>query len=89
MNIKYFHFRPRNGLNQVLPGGFTVAYRFNDAYGHYEYAMSRCSPEDNFCRKIGRVKAEGRLRSPRYLKHAPATSRDEFYDYLANELGIN
>lgn len=30
------------------------------------YAKATCGPEDQFCKRVGRVKSEGRLKSPRY-----------------------
>lgn len=47
-------------------GGFTVAFR--QIENGIEYAVARCHPNDNFVKKNGRVKAAGRLNSPRYVQ---------------------
>lgn len=46
-------------------GGITIAFRELDT-GEIEYALARCSPNDNFSKAMGRVKAEGRLKSDSY-----------------------
>jgi len=50
--IRYYHFN-------VLQGAATVA--MYDQGGDTYYGVSFCSPEDNFCRATGRLKARRRL----------------------------
>jgi hypothetical protein len=60
---KFIHIRTnRNNVK----GGKTVAYE--EADGVVVYAVAKCHERDNFCRRTGRVKAEGRLKSARYVK---------------------
>jgi len=73
MNPFFMHYRhllPKDG-KMVLDnrGGVTIAYELEDAPGGHTtvwYAFAECNELDNFCRKIGRDKAAGRLRSDRY-----------------------
>jgi hypothetical protein len=71
--VYYFHMREyQNGT--VLPcGGVTVAFQYwppveIDTQGEITWAMAICSPEDNFEKRAGRVKAGGRLHSPHHCK---------------------
>jgi len=45
-------------------GGLTIAFKQVD--GGVEYAYARCHENDAFVKKAGRIKAAGRLQSPRY-----------------------
>ena len=65
MKVNYIHQRlVRDG--QILNnGGTTIAFReLGD--NQIEYALAHCSPKDNFSKALGRIKAEGRLNSPKY-----------------------
>lgn len=44
-------------------GGYTVAWRFNDALGQVEYATSKVGKRDRYCRRVGREVTFGRLSS--------------------------
>ena len=58
-NAKVMHFRFRGG-NGVLPrGGVTVA--IDEKNGRW--AAAWCTPEDNYCKRLGRMIALGRLRA--------------------------
>lgn len=58
----YRHVRSiKDGKIQNL-GGCTIAYEVIDA-NTMIIAMAICHPEDNFCKKLGRDKAGGRLKS--------------------------
>ena len=83
MKICFMHIR-RSG-DEVNKGGATVAMEVNDKNLVTAYATSWCHPHDNFCRRTGRVKAEGRLKSARYRVDAsqiPLT-REEVYEAVA------
>jgi hypothetical protein len=54
--IYYFHYRPDKGRNN---SGMTFAIRKNEL--HIEVAAAVCNPKDNFCKRIGRDIATGRL----------------------------
>jgi hypothetical protein len=64
--IKFAHFRnfEFDGAVSNL-GGVTMAYtQIGDC--KFKVAYSWCSPNDNFNKKVGRIKAMGRLNSDRY-----------------------
>lgn len=59
-NINYAHIRPSSDSRS---GGLTIAYTNLEkgSTGEVTYAIARCSPKDNFSRRLGRRIAEGRL----------------------------
>lgn len=57
--MKYIHIRSDEGRGSV-----TVAYKIEN--NTVSYNIARCCPTDNFCRRIGRNIARGRLE-----KHGP------------------
>lgn len=67
MTLKFAHYReyedhgPHAVPERSIKGGRTVAY--TEENGVVTFAVAKCGPRDNFCRKTGRVIAEGR-----YLK---------------------
>lgn len=46
----------------------TFAVKVDDSDLVQGYAVSKCGPQDQFCKRMGRVKSEGRLNSPRFYK---------------------
>ncbi len=77
--IRFLHVRPQQDGKPTTRGGVTVAYVFNpemDQVDHWAYA--RCSSKDNFCRKTGRIIAEGRLHSPRQSRKILPCSEKAF-----------
>ena len=68
-DVKFIHLRrtetAKDGSERIsCRGGLTIAYVPNDAEGtSYKVASARCHWRDNFNRKIGRIKAAGRLLS--------------------------
>jgi hypothetical protein len=46
-----------------VKGGLTIAYEEDEDHKVVTFAIARCHERDNFCRRTGRVKAEGRLKS--------------------------
>jgi hypothetical protein len=70
-------------------GGITIAYfdRGEETF----YAVSYCSPEDNFCRKIGSTSAKGRLAKAKYPSRVGLT-KDQFevqLDAVAESLHLS
>lgn len=60
--VKFIHLRYRDGAGNILSsGGSTFAYRAVE--GGIQYAHSRCHPNDNYVKSLGRIKAHGRLAS--------------------------
>ena len=63
--IKFVHVREYDNQGEPLPhGGITVAFmRVSTTLGVDTYHVSKalCSVRDNFCKKIGRSIAAGRL----------------------------
>lgn len=56
MNIKFFH----------VGNHTTYACELNEQRQVVAFATAKVHPKDQFCRRTGRVKAEGRLHSGRY-----------------------
>lgn len=67
--VKFIHIRRHETDGSVSPlGGGTVAYEVDSDTGMVSRAASSfCNPRDNFSRYLGRVKAQGRLNSKRWV----------------------
>lgn len=72
-DAKYRHYRAVvRGLDtegqeyeEILPnGGATIAYHRDVVGGEnvYRVGVAYCNPKDNYCKRYGRAKAQGRLR---------------------------
>lgn len=63
MSIRFLHIRKFHNVDDTLlgKGGTTVAYEVDD--DTIRFAIAKCSPRDNYCRKTGRVIALGRLQA--------------------------
>ena len=65
MTTKFIHIRARRANGSVLEkGGTTVAYDFNPETRIAHFAVAYCSKRDNYCKRIGRDVASGRLKWP-------------------------
>lgn len=84
-NTKFAHVRPlvENGKHypggekvKVKPtkGGLTIAFQRN---GDLEvtYNIAKCNDKDNFCRRIGRQVAAGRLKNKGYIVDVQSTDK--------------
>lgn len=83
---KFAHIRPR--VDGVIPpcGGVTVAYE-DIGNGVYLYTLAKCAPHDNFQKRLGRVKAKGRMNSEKYHNYIDGIKSDkEFVAYVAYSL---
>ena len=89
--IKYIHLRRYfpatiNGETGELKdatlnskGGKTIAFVVDDDYQVLGYASASCHANDVYNKKVGRVKATGRLKSQNYFKGCKANvSEQEF-----------
>lgn len=67
--VKFIHIRRHETDGSISPlGGGTVAYEVDPGTGMVSRAASSfCNPRDNFSRHLGRVKAQGRLNSKRWV----------------------
>ena len=61
MSVKFIHIRRGIGAGMQEKGGTTIAYSFNPESRQAAYAVAHCSSKDNYCKKIGRDVATGRL----------------------------
>lgn len=63
--IKFIHLREytdswAHEQEVSIKGGTTVAFKENED-GSVSFAIAKCSPKDNFCRRFGREASMGRL----------------------------
>lgn len=70
MSIRFLHIREQFNGALLGKGGTTVAYE--EDVGTIRFAVAKCSPRDNYCRKTGRAIAIGRLNAnkDRTIVHA-------------------
>lgn len=61
-SVKIFHYHVRNKEN-MTKGGVTFAFEVTDTDMVKAYAQAKCHIKDNFCKRTGRIKSEGRLKS--------------------------
>lgn len=85
MKIKFFHQR-KYDKNKVLltHGGATIAYEIDDKGLVHKSAAAVCHKKDAYCKHTGRVKAKGRLLSPRYtiISKPPIPEQDFIKQYI-------
>lgn len=74
---KFVHLRTKGNR-----GGVTIAYSVDEEAKVVYYALARCNPSDNFCRRIGRVKAAGRLLSPKWVKEFKFNEWKEVHEHF-------
>lgn len=60
-------------------GGVTYAYIMDDENMVYAYATASCGPRDNYNKQYGRMKAGGRLSSPRYVMHLDEPIEEKYF----------
>lgn len=81
----FMHYRKYNRQGQIESrGGLTVAVSLENRT--VTYAIAQCSTKDNFCRKQGRVKAEGRLKSQEAVSFPLPEEFDEKSPMLTNAI---
>ena len=77
-----FHSKP-------LPSGkrVTLAANYNEENSSLNIATSRCSPKDQFSKKLGRIIAEGRLEKngPEYRVALPSPPSYKEFSTIAAE----
>lgn len=90
--IKYFHNRAFDIGTGLISGksGETVAYIHDKADNTVYYTLAHCNSKDNFCRKIGRNVAGGRLcKAGKWVKWEPMDgnlSDKEVFEKLARSV---
>lgn len=90
MNVKFLHYRAtdESAVTETNPKGVlsrtgaTVAYQQDGDDKPIQYAAAYCHPFDNFSKKTGRIKAENRLKSPRYREDTDLTDRNQFREAM-------
>lgn len=80
--VMFKHARGKNPDGTISNmGGITLAYTFFQG-GYVKFAVAVCHPNDNFEKRIGRVKSAGRLRSAKHSLIGKFESRDDFNEFL-------
>lgn len=60
----YHHMRPMDAAGKPLPnGGVTIAIEIPQDGSVINFGFARCHEKDSFCKRTGRVKAMGHLKS--------------------------
>lgn len=79
-DVKFIHIRNKVGDKILNNGGTTIAYQGLDP-DTVRYAVAHCSPRDNFSKRLGRIKAQGRLDSD---KLSVVVSREKLMAQIEN-----
>jgi hypothetical protein len=80
--VMFKHVRGKNPDGTISNmGGMTLAYTFLQG-GYVKFAVAVCHPNDNFEKRIGRVKSAGRLRSANYAIIRKFEPRDDLNKFL-------
>lgn len=90
--VKFIHLRRvevgNGGLRVSCRGGLTVAFT-PEPTGGFRIATAQCHERDNFNRKIGRIKAQGRLLSKQSrVINADAETLAQQIDQMAQARGL-
>lgn len=80
---RFLHYRSFDGKGKVESrSGATIAYVTNED-GTISWAAAFCHPRDNYCKRMGRVKASGHLKSPAYAETTDEKmTPEEFRAYI-------
>ena len=91
-SVKFKHFRMVNVDGSVSPrDGLTIAWVENPD-GHVIFGSSKCHPDDNFVKRLGRVRAFGRLKGSNAVETTVDTEKflniisDSWKDYVSGKL---
>jgi len=79
MRTKFMHLRNLINGKPSSRGGITIAYVLNDDFNVIGFAPARCHINDNYSRKTGRIKAEGRLKSKSFFVQVKDIPEKEFH----------
>lgn len=80
--VMFKHARGKNPDGTISNmGGMTLAYTFLQE-GYVRFAVAVCHPNDNFEKRIGRVKSAGRLRSAKYSFVGKFESMDDLREFI-------
>lgn len=80
--VMFKHVRGKNPDGTISNmGGMTLAYTFLSE-GYVKFAIAACHPNDNFEKRIGRVKSAGRLRSVKHSRIGKFESSDDLREFL-------
>lgn len=78
MSVKFIHIRPvkfGKVTEAAEKGGTTIAYDFDPVTRIALYSVAHCSKKDNYCKRIGRDVATGRLiQGNKHPVHVPEGS---------------
>lgn len=78
-NIKFVHCRNINKDGTINPnGGLTIAYNINSEFKVVGWAAAKCHTNDNYNKKLGRMKASGRLLSNKYYNTCEEMEETKF-----------
>lgn len=84
---RFAHFREINRGEIATKGGTTIAYDFSDT--EIKYGVAECSRRDNYCRKIGRAIAGGRLEQhPRTIQVEQMHTNSEVINMILENLYV-
>lgn len=84
LRTKFKHIRNIDSEQRILAqGGMTVAYIIDEDKNVHGFATAKCRVPDAFNKHIGRIKSEGRLKSPHYFVDLiPAKPEKDFIDEI-------
>ena len=84
--IHFFHIRKYNAWGEPKNNaGTTIAAKIDAGLNGILYTKARCSKRDNFCKKIGREIAAGRLNCNKGLNFYQGTDFRAFKTFLFGE----
>ena len=91
MPTKFIHCRQINQEGKITPnGGMTIAYTLNNEFKVVGFAVAKCHMKDHYNKKVGRMKAKGRLKSPNYyIEVNPPMAEQEFIEGAFNGYKTN
>jgi hypothetical protein len=90
MPVRFIHLRDHDPHGAILAhGGATIAFEVvpGEDVGDKDvfFSWAECHYRDNFCRRVGRAKAGGKLNSPRYARHTRIPEGQDIREALIRE----
>lgn len=82
-SVSFIHLRTKNNFDNTTSckGGVTIAFEYyTNTKVVVKAAIARCHENDNYNKRLGRIKSRGRLNSPRLCIYPDTITKQDFIE---------